>query len=156
LDAQMRAMGANPQVLAFSEVYTALQTGTVDGGENTLSNIYTQKMHEVQKHITLSDHGYIGYGVIVNKKFWDGLAPDLRQAVQQAMSETTQYQRTLAQQENDAALAAIRATKKTEIYLLPAAERREWQKALLPMYAKFEATIGKETIAAVQAAVNQK
>ena len=96
LDAQMRALGASPQILAFGEVYTALQTGTVDGGENTLSNIYTQKMHEVQKHITISDHGYIGYGVIVNKKFWDGLPVDLRAALEQAMKEATVYRRQAA------------------------------------------------------------
>src|SRR5476651_1147156 len=76
LDAQMRALGANPQVMAFSEVYQALQTGVVDGTENTTSNIFTQKMHEVQKYLTLSDHGYIGYAVVVNKKFWDGLPAD--------------------------------------------------------------------------------
>lgn len=92
----MRALGASPQVLAFGEVYTALQSGTVDGGENTLSNIYTQKMHEVQKHLTIPDHGYIGYGVIVNKKFWDGLPVDLRTSLEQAMNETTLYQRRVA------------------------------------------------------------
>src|SRR3954471_13707118 len=78
LDSQMRALGAVPQVMAFSEVYQALQTGVVDGTENTPSNIYTQKMHEVQSHLTVSDHGYIGYAVIVNKKFWDGLPADIR------------------------------------------------------------------------------
>src|SRR5262249_40111250 len=84
LDAQMRALGAIPQVMAFSEVYQAMQTGVVDGSENTLSNIYTQKHHEVQKYLTLSDHGYIGYAVIVNKKFWDGLPPDIRTALEGA------------------------------------------------------------------------
>ena len=78
LEAQMRALGAIPQVMAFSEVYQALQTGVVDGTENPPSNFYTQKMHEVQKYLTLSDHGYIGYAVIVNKKFWDGLPADIR------------------------------------------------------------------------------
>ena len=68
LEAQFRALGAIPQVLAFSEVYQAMQTGVVDGNENTPSNCYTQKMHEVQKHATISNHGYIGYAVIVNKR----------------------------------------------------------------------------------------
>ena len=123
----MRGIGASPQVLAFGEVYTALQTGTVDGGENTLSNIFTQKMHEVQRNITISDHGYIGYGVIVNKKFWDGLPPDIRGILEQAMKDATIYERQVAQQENDRALAGIRALKKTEIKILSAAERAEWQ-----------------------------
>src|SRR5450830_704716 len=91
LDAQMRALGANPQVLAFSEVYQALQTGVVDGTENPPSNLYTQKMHEVQKHVTVSDHGYLGYAVIVNKKFWDGLPPDIRTALEGAMKDATKY-----------------------------------------------------------------
>ena len=89
LDAQMRALGAIPQVMAFSEVYQALQTGVVDGTENTYSNIYTQKMYEVQKYLTVSDHGYVGYAVIVNKKFWDGLPPDIRATLEGAMQEAT-------------------------------------------------------------------
>jgi len=76
LDEQFRALKANPQVLAFSEVYQAMQTGVVDGSENTPSNIYTQKVYEVQSQLTVSDHGYIGYAVIVNKKFWDALPAD--------------------------------------------------------------------------------
>src|SRR5207253_10747284 len=78
LDAQMRALGANPQVMAFSEVYQALQTGVVDGTENTPSNMYTQKHHEVQKFTTLSSHGYVGYALIVIRKFWEGLPSDIR------------------------------------------------------------------------------
>ena len=89
LEAQMRALGAIPQVMAFSEVYQALQTGVVDGTENPPSNFYTQKMHEVQKYMTLSDHGYIGYAVIVNKKFWDGLPADIRGQLEKAMKEAT-------------------------------------------------------------------
>lgn len=81
LSAQMKALGANPQVMAFSEVYTALQQGVVDGTENPVSNFYTQKMHEVQKHMTISNHGYLGYAVIVNKAFWDGLPADVRTAL---------------------------------------------------------------------------
>ena len=84
LDSQFRTLGAVPQVMAFSEVYQALQTGVVDGTENTPSNIYTQKMHEVQKYLTVSDHGYIGYAVIANKTFWDGLPPDIRKTLEGA------------------------------------------------------------------------
>ena len=85
LDAQMRALGAIPQVMAFSEVYQALQTGVVDGTENPPSNMYTQKMFEVQSNATLSDHGYLGYAVIVNKKFWEGLPADVRAGLDKAM-----------------------------------------------------------------------
>jgi len=146
LDAQMKALGAMPQVMAFSEVYTALQQGVVDGTENPLSNIYTQKMHEVQKHMTLSDHGYLGYAVITNKKFWDGLTSDQRSLISQAMKEATIYERSIAQQEGDDALAKIRAAKTTEIYTLTDAERAEWMKALLPVHKEFESVVGKENL----------
>src|ERR1700759_5528155 len=82
LKAQFRTLGSIPQVMAFSDVYQALQTGVVDGQENTWSNIYTQKMHEVQKYMTVTNHGYIGYVVVVNKKFWDGLPADVRPQVE--------------------------------------------------------------------------
>src|SRR5258706_4585865 len=91
LDSQMRALGAVPQVMAFSEVYQALQTGVVDGTENPPSNLYTQKMHEVQKYLTISNHGYLGYAVIVNKKFWDGLPADLHKTLEGAMADDTKY-----------------------------------------------------------------
>ena len=89
LEAQMRALGAIPQVMAFSEVYQALATGVVDGTENPPSNEYTQKMHEVQKYTTRSGHGYVGYAVITNKKFWDGLPADVRSSLEKAMAEAT-------------------------------------------------------------------
>jgi C4-dicarboxylate-binding protein DctP len=146
LDAQMKALGAMPQVMAFSEVYTALQQGVVDGTENPLSNIYTQKMHEVQKHMTMSDHGYLGYAVITNKKFWDGLTEDQRSLISQAMKEATVYERSIAQQEGDDSLAKIRAAKTTEIYTLTDAERAEWMKALLPVHKEFESVVGKENL----------
>lgn len=151
LDAQMKALGAMPQVMAFSEVYTALQQGVVDGTENPLSNIYTQKMHEVQKHMTLSDHGYLGYAVITNKKFWDGLTEDQRKLISHAMKEATVYERSIALQENEESLAKIRAAKTTEIYTLTEAERAEWMKALLPVHAEFENVIGKENLQEVYA-----
>src|SRR5450830_674960 len=105
LDEQFRALKANPQVLAFSEVYQAMQTGVVDGSENTPSNIYTQKVYEVQSQLTVSDHGYIGYAVIVNKKFWDNLPADIRTQLESAMKDATRYANAIAQQENEDALA---------------------------------------------------
>jgi C4-dicarboxylate-binding protein DctP len=146
LDAQMRALGANPQVLAFSEVYQALQTGVVDGTENTPSNIYTQKMHEVQSNLTVSDHGYIGYAVIVNKKFWDGLPPDIRTELEGAMKETTKYNNEIAKQENDKALDAIKKSGKTNVYVLTDAEKAEWRKALLPVQKEMAGRIGADLI----------
>ncbi len=151
LDAQMRALGANPQVLAFSEVYQALQTGVVDGTENPPSNLYTQKMFEVQKHVTLSNHGYLGYAVVVNKKFWDGLPADIRLALTAAMKSATQYANAIAQVENDNALDAIKKSGKTTIYTPTPQERAEWMKVLQPVRVEMENRIGKELIKSVNA-----
>ena len=155
LDAQMRALGANPQVLAFSEVYQALQTGVVDGTENPPSNVYTQKMHEVQKHITMSNHGYLGYAVIVNKKFWDGLPADIRTSLETAMREATTYEKAIAQRDNDMAMDAIKKSGKTTIYNLTAAQQAEWRKALLPVHKEMEGRIGKELIGTFVKAAGQ-
>ncbi|MCS0588472.1 TRAP transporter substrate-binding protein [Massilia norwichensis] len=152
LDAQMRALGANPQVLAFSEVYQALQTGVVDGTENPPSNMYTQKMHEVQKHVTVSNHGYLGYAVIVNKKFWDGLPADVRGQLQQAMNEATKYEKAIAQQDNDMALDAIRKAGKTTIYNLNPQEQAAWRKALLPVQKQMESRVGADLIGQINKA----
>src|SRR4030081_2744654 len=104
LEAQMRALGAIPQVMAFSELYQARATRVVHGTENPPSNEYTQKMHEVQKYTMLSEHGYVGYAVIANKKFWDGLPPDIRAGLEKAMAEATTFSNDIAQKENDDAL----------------------------------------------------
>jgi C4-dicarboxylate-binding protein DctP len=155
LGAEMKALGANPQVMAFSEVYTALQQGVVDGTENPVSNFYTQKMNEVQKHMTISNHGYLGYAVIVNKKFWEGLPPDVRSALTAAMKEATAFERETAQKDNDDALAKVIAAKTTTVYQLTAAEHAAWQKALLPVHQEFESVIGADLIKSVYATAAQ-
>src|SRR4051794_2345498 len=146
LEAQMRALGAIPQVMAFSEVYQALQTGVVDGSENTPSNMYTQKMHEVQKYTTLSNHGYIGYAVITNKKFWDGLPADVRGELEKAMTEATVYTNEIAQKENDEALEAMKQSGKTELISLTDEQKAAWHKALAPVADEMRSRVGGDTI----------
>jgi C4-dicarboxylate-binding protein DctP len=155
LSAQMKALGVNPQVMAFSEVYTALQQGVVDGTENPVSNFYTQKMNEVQKHMTMSNHGYLGYAVIVNKTFWEGLPADIRSALTTAMKESTAFERDIAQKDNDDALANVIAAKTTTVYTLTPAERAEWQKTLLPLQKEFESVIGTDLIQSANAIAAQ-
>lgn len=152
LEAQMNALGAVPQVMAFSEVYQALQTGVVDGTENPPSNMYTQKMYEVQKYATLSRHGYLGYAVIVNKKFWDELPAEVRDGLGKAMDEATDYANGIAKAENDAAIESMKAAGTTEFHELTADELALWQEALLPVSDEMAERIGAETIAAVRAA----
>src|SRR6185436_16337978 len=150
LEAQMRALGAIPQVMAFSEVYQALATGVVDGTENPPSNEYTQKMHEVQKYTMLSEHGYVGYAVIVNKRFWEGLPADIRAALSKAMKEATAFTNDIAQKENDDAVDAMRKSGKTEMVELTAEQKAAWRKALDPVYTEMASRVGKETIAEFQ------
>src|SRR5664279_2511199 len=146
LEAQMRAIGAIPQKMAFSEVYQGLQTGVVDGTENPPSNFYTQKFYEVQKFNTLTNHGVIEYAVIVNKKFWDGLPPDIRVALDGAMKDATKFANDIAQKENDDALEAVRKTGKTEIITLTPEQKAAMKKALIPVHKENEARVGKDTL----------
>ena len=149
LEEEMRTLGALPQVMAFSEVYQALQTGVVDGTENPISNLYTQKMHEVQKFLTLTDHGYLGYAVIVNKKFWDGLPADVRGQLETAMKEATVYANKIAKEQNDHDLESVKKSGKTTVYAPTKEERMAFKKALVPVHQKMESRIGKEVIQSV-------
>ncbi len=149
LEEEVRALGALPQQMAFSEVYQALQTGVVDGTENPISNLYTQKMHEVQKHLAITDHGYLGYAVIVNKKFWEGLPADVKKQLEDAMEQATRYANQIAKIENDNALEAVKKSGKTAVYVPTKEEKAAFMKALLPVHQKMEGRIGKETIQSV-------
>src|ERR1700744_2437621 len=146
LEAQFRTLGSIPQVMAFSEVYQALQTGVVDGEENTASHIYSQKMHEVQKYLTMTNHGYIGYVVVVNKKFWDGLPADIRGQLEKAMKEATAYGNNQSAKENDDALAEIKKSGKTEILTLTPERDAAMRKAMDPVYKDVATRVGQPLI----------
>jgi C4-dicarboxylate-binding protein DctP len=156
LDSQMRAMGAIPQVMAFSEVYQALQTGVVNGTENPPSNLYTQKMHEVQKYVTVSDHGYLGYAVIVNKKFWAGLPADIRTALESAMKDATKFANDVAKKDNDEALAAVKKSGKSQIITLTAQEKAAWKKTMDKAHKEHMSRIGADLVKEVYAATGYK
>ena len=130
LDSQMRSVGAIPQVMAFSEAYQALQTGVVNGTENPPSNLYTQKMYEVQKYVTLSNHGYLGYVVIVNKKFWEGLPKDIRAILEGAMKDATKFEIDVAKKDNDEALKAVKKSGRSQFITLTPQERAAWKKVM--------------------------
>ncbi len=146
LEAEIRALGALPQVTAFSDVYQALRAGVVDGTENPVSNLYTQKMNEVQKHLSLTQHGYLGYAVIVNKKFWDGLPADVRRKLEQAMRESTAYANRIAMEKNGEDLAKVRAAGTTQVYTPTEQERLALKRALVPVHAQLQSRIGKKLI----------
>ena len=156
LEAQMRALRALPQIMSFSEVYQALQTGVVDGTENPPSNFYTQKMHEVQKFLTISNHGYLGYAVIVNRAFWQGLRPETRKLLEDCMAESTRVANEIAKVENDQALEKVRQSGRTEVVILSAAEITEWRKALLPVHQEMQQKIGNELLNSIYQATGFK
>ena len=145
-DQYLRLVGAIPQIMAFSEVYQALQTGVVDGCENTASNYLTQKFHEVQKHITVSYHAHLQYAVIVNSKFWNGLPADIRAQLTKAMNEATDYTNSIAQKENDDALAEIKKSGKTTLHYLNDDQRKAWQTAMAPTYKWAKGRVGQEVL----------
>ncbi len=154
LEAQFKAVGANPQVLPFSEVYSALQQGVVDGGENPLSNFYTKKFYEVQKSLTLSNHGYLGYLVVMSKRFWNKFPADLKPKIIQAMNEATVYERKEAAALEGVFLSKIEAyakkTGKLKIIRLTPKQREAWRKVMVTIYPKFYGVIGKDLITAAQ------
>jgi len=148
LEAQFRAVGANPQKMAFSEVYQALQTGVVDGQENTWSNIWSQKYHEVQKTIAVTNHGVIDYMVITNAKWWNGLPADVRAGLADAMKQATVYANKLANDLNEQDRKKIADAGKAKIQDLSKEDVAAWKKAMAPVWKKFEGDIGKDIIAA--------
>ena len=148
----MKSVGAIPQTMAFSEVYQALDTGVVDGTEGPLSNLYTQKQYEVQKHVTLTYHTISNYVVVVNKKFWDGLPPDIRTTLDGAMKDATKLNDQVAEKDEAAAIAGIKASGKSTIYTPTPAEKAMWVKAMLPVQDEMASRVGKDTIAAIRAA----
>ena len=145
-DQYFRNVGATAQIMAFSELYQALQTGVVDGCENTPSNYLTQKLHEVQKHITVSYHAHLQYAVIVNAKFWNGLPADIRGQLEKAMAEATEYTNMIAIQENEDALAEIKKSGKTTLHYLTPDQKAAWQKAMAPTYKWAEGRVGGEVL----------
>lgn len=148
LEAQFRQLGANPQKLAFSEVYQALQTGVVDGQENTWSNIYSQKFHEVQKTIANTNHGVIDYMVVTNAKWWKGLPDDVRTGLEEAMKEATAYANKMAADLNERDRQRIADAHKAKIQTLSKEDVAAWRAAMEPVWKKFEGPIGPELIQA--------
>ncbi|MDH5536733.1 MAG: DctP family TRAP transporter solute-binding subunit, partial [Betaproteobacteria bacterium] len=148
LEAQFRALGANPQKMSFSEVYQALQTGVVDGQENTWSNIYSQKFYEVQKTIAQTNHGVIDYMVITNAGWWKKLPADVRKGLAQAMDEATEHANKLAEELNERDRKRILEAGKAKVQELSKDDVNAWRKTMEPVWKKFEADIGKDLIQA--------
>src|SRR5437899_2143773 len=131
LQAQMRALGAVPEVMDFSAAYQALKSGAVDGTENPASNFYTQQMQDAQKYLLATHHGYLGYAVIANRTFWNDLPADVRATLTQALHEATIFANDIASEANNDAVGAIAGSGKTEVIRLTPEQRAQWKKALV-------------------------
>lgn len=146
LEAQFKAVGGNPQKLAFAEVYQALQTGVVDGTENPWSNIYSKKFHEVQQYIMDSNHGVLDYMVITNTKWWEGLPADVRKGLSEAMAESIKFGNQVAATEDAAFRSKVIADNKAKVLPMSKENLAAWRTAMKPVWSKFEADIGKDLI----------
>lgn len=155
LDAQFKQILAIPRKMAFAEMYQGLQTGVVNGAENPYSNIYSQKIHEVQKYITESNHGLLSYMVIVNTKFWDELPADIRTGLQEVLDKVTVEINKVSHDFNQADKKKIVEAGTTEIISLTPEERSKWRDAMRPVWKKFEGQIGADLISAAEAANKQ-
>jgi C4-dicarboxylate-binding protein DctP len=152
LDAVARELGAIPQIMAFGELYQALQTGVVDGEDNVPSNIWTQKFYEVQKYLTVSYHGRLTYALVTNKKFWEGLPPDVRDGLDRAVTESTDFFNTTAAKDNADALEKIRASGKIQVHDLTPDEKKAWIAKLMPVHVEMQKRFGKDFIEKIYAA----
>ncbi len=148
----MKSVGAIPQTVAFSEVYQALETGVVDGTEGPLSNLYTQKQYEVQKQVTLTYHTISNYVVVTNKKFWDGLPPDIRATLEGAMKDASLLNNQVSAKDEAQAIAAIKASGKSQIYTPTPGEKEQWVKAMYPVQDEMASRVGKDIVTAIRAA----
>ncbi|HZJ92124.1 MAG TPA: TRAP transporter substrate-binding protein [Thiopseudomonas sp.] len=155
LDEQFKALRANPRKMSFGEVYQGLQTGVVNGAENPYSNIYSQKMHEVQKYITESNHGLLDYMVITNTKFWNALPADIRTELSSIMEEVTVEVNLHAEEINQRDKKSIVDSGKSEIITLTKEQRDQWRDQVKPVWKKFEKEIGAERIQAAEASNQQ-
>ncbi|MFZ5626526.1 MAG: DctP family TRAP transporter solute-binding subunit [Bacillota bacterium] len=141
---QFRRLGANPVAMAFSDVYSALEKGQVEGSENPPSNLYSKKFYQLQKYITLSNHGYVGYAVVVNKSQWEALDQKIRQLLLDTLQEVTIWERQEAFKQNLEDLERIRRAQGTKIIELTPEQKKEWQRILAPLQEELAQEIGED------------
>lgn len=148
LEAQFRVIQANPQKMAFSEVYNALQMGVVDGQENTWSNIYSQKYFEVQDYVTETNHGMLDYMLITSKEFWEGLPEDIRGELNQIVADVTLEVNRISREQNAEDRQRVLAADPDLLVPLTSEEADQWRSAMMPVWDLFADEIGPEAIAA--------
>jgi C4-dicarboxylate-binding protein DctP len=151
-----QTLGATPRIYSFNEVYEVLSEGKIDGTENTLSNIFSKGFYQKQKYMTVSNHNYLGYAVLMNQDFWSSLPVDHQKNIVEAMEEVTEWLRFYAQTHNEEMLGRIDASGLTQIYYLSKEEKSKWRERLEPVYQKHSHIIGKEIMNEVYKKIDQE
>ncbi|KRF39784.1 DctP family TRAP transporter solute-binding subunit [Paenibacillus sp. Soil787] len=149
IESQFRLLNAKTVPIPFNQVYRSMESGQVDGGENTISNIYSKKLYQVQKYLTISNHAYLGYSVLVNKIFWEKLSAEQQKTINEAMQETTIWANQNAVEINRKQWNELQKIGQMDVHLLTKEERDEWQQALEPVYEEARSYISKELMDAV-------
>jgi len=153
---QMKKVGAIPITIAFQDMLDLLDKKVIDGTESTPSNLYSQKDVAIPKYLTITNHGYLVYAVIANKKFWENLPSEIRFQLQKAIQETTKYANKVAKKQNEMDLASLKESGKVIAYELTEEEKALWQKALLPVQKEMESRIGEKLMAAVHQTIDSQ
>lgn len=148
LSAQMEAWGARPVPIEFGELYNALQQGVVDGQENPIKTIFLNRLFEVQDYLILSDHGFLAYGIVANKAWFENLPEDIQTAIREAMAEACQIQREILKEEEDSMLKEIEAFGGTEIIKLSDEAKAQFRELALPVHQQFADRVGKDLLEA--------
>jgi C4-dicarboxylate-binding protein DctP len=150
LKRQFSVLGAKPITTSFTEVFSSLEKQMVDGQENTISNIYSKGLYQYQPYLTLSNHGVLGYAVIVNKEFWNSLPQDIRLQIEDAMKETTLWNMEMSLQMNEMQLEEMRKMENLHIYELPADAKARWMERFAPLYREVEQETGTDLISVIK------
>lgn len=149
LERQFNLLGASTISTPFNEVYRNLEAGVVDGQENTVSNILSKRLYQFQRYMTISNHGYLGYVVVFNEEFWNGLPSDVRLIIEQALRETTLWNNQEALN-NEKGLRALANRADMEIIALTENDKALWTEKLNPIYKEFAQTVGPDLMEEVR------
>ena len=144
LKEQFEYFGASVSMLEFNKTFQNLEKNHTDSQENTISNIYSKKLYELQKYLTISDHGFLGYGVLMNEEFWNELPPDIQRDIERAMQETTKWLWVKSDDMNNQLLEKIKQSSTISIYILSPNEKKQWMEEMTAIYPQFESAIGSD------------